>query len=187
MVRLVCFYCLHLVSPSAKAALGAEGYEMTMLWAHTEAQACFVVVQECADERLKSKTHCFFQSRSVRSLPCTHHAIRRSVMSWLCMLLAAFCPSAEPVSLDLKVFLRTRSYVSFSSSLSRDSFPSCRRGVSKSRIMSWGWDLISDFSNPQYDFNQPCSFKPGSNLFHHDLDLTWFKLSFKISSLGHDG
>lgn len=62
MVRLVCFYCLHLVSPSPKAAVGAEGYEMTMLWVHTEVQACIVVFQECADERLKSRSHCFFQS-----------------------------------------------------------------------------------------------------------------------------
>lgn len=60
----MCLYSLHLDSPSPKAAVGAEGYEMTMLWARTEAQACFVVVQECADEWLKSKTqtHCFFQS-----------------------------------------------------------------------------------------------------------------------------
>lgn len=57
----VLIYLLHLVSTSAKAA---EGYEMTMLLGHTGAQACFVVVQECADERLKSKTqtHCFLQA-----------------------------------------------------------------------------------------------------------------------------
>lgn len=64
IVWLMCLYSLHLVSTSPKAAVGAEGYEMTMLWGHTGAQACFVVVQECADERLKSKmqTHCFLQA-----------------------------------------------------------------------------------------------------------------------------
>jgi len=70
---------------------------MTMLLGHTGAQACFVVVQECADERLKSKTqtHCFLQALvfslslfqcltvsvcRVLVLIAVCHAIRHSVM-----------------------------------------------------------------------------------------------------------
>lgn len=108
IVWLTCLYSLHLVSTSPKAAVGAEGYEMTMLWGHTGAQACFVVVQECADERLKSKmqTHCFLQAPVFRSFPhsvrnclpvcrvlvliAVCHAIRHSVMPWLSMVLAFF-------------------------------------------------------------------------------------------------
>lgn len=119
IVWLMCLYSLHLVSASPKAAVGAEGYEMTMLWGHTGAQACFVVVQECADEWLKSKmqTYCFLQALvfglsriqcltvslsvvplylSLSVTPTLCHALTlygTCLLFFLCLSLC-FCPSA---------------------------------------------------------------------------------------------
>lgn len=63
---------------------------MAMLWVHTEAQARFVVVQECADERLKSKTqsHCFFQSLVLGLFPVQY----LTVLSLSCPALVHMFP-----------------------------------------------------------------------------------------------